>query len=165
MKRESRRPLEDGVCSRQRCADVKCGGGDPEVVGVDGLVEGVSGNPTGMTEFGNSGEQGVADRHDGRRRDRLLQPTTPLVAPARDEGAVAELGDGNRSEEDLMSRHDPDFGVEADAAARAHRRAEETSVDDDPHDSSAAVNASSSSSDRSSITRASIEASTGAAAS
>ena len=85
--------------------------------------------------------------------------------PAGDEGAVAEFGDGDGGEEDLVAGHEADLGLETGASSSADGRAEDAGVDEDPHDSSAAANASSSSSESSSINRESIESSTGAASS
>jgi len=94
--------------------------------------------------------------------DRLPEPLAALVSPACDEGAVANLGDGDSGEEDLLAGHETDLRFEAGASAAVDGRAEDAGVDEDPHDSSAAAKASSSSSDGSSITKASIESSTGA---
>ena len=79
VEREPGDACENGVCSQQGRRDVDSGGGDPQVVGMDPVVEGVTGEPAGVTEFGDLGEQSVADRHDCCRPDRLLQPPTTLV--------------------------------------------------------------------------------------
>lgn len=96
---------------------------------------------------------------------RLLQALAARLAPASDEGAVAELADGDGSEEDLLSDHEAELCFEPGPAATAERGAEDAGVDDDPHESRAAAKASSSSSDSSSIKRTSTETRTGAAAS
>ncbi|MGI8984622.1 MAG: hypothetical protein ACR2HM_08850 [Acidimicrobiales bacterium] len=116
-----------------------------------------------MTEFGCAGQQGVTDWYDRGRADRLLQAAATLETPAGHQRSAAELGNGDRGEEDLVAAHDSDLGVEPGAPASADGRAEDPGVDEDPHDSSAAANASSSSSDKSSINSASIDANTGAA--
>jgi hypothetical protein len=95
--------------------------------------------------------------------DRVeLQLLAALVTPAGDDGAVADFGDGDGGNEDLVASHEPHLRLEAGAPTSTDGRAEDAGVDEDPHDSSAAANASSSSSESSSINSASIESSTGA---
>lgn len=131
------------------------------------FVERMSDLSAGMTKLRCGRQQGIADRNDRGRFDRLRQPLAALVFPAGDERAVAKLGDGDGSEEDLVAGHETDLALEAGPSASADGRAEDTGVDEDPHDSSAAANASSSSSssDSSSISSESIDSSTGAASS
>lgn len=162
---ETRHAFEHHVSGEQRRADVNCRSSDPEVVGVDRLVERMSDLAACVTQLRCGGQQGIAHWDDGGRCDRLLQPLSALVSPAGDECAVAELRDGDRCEEHLMSGHEPDLWFEAGASAPADGRAEDAGVDEDPHDSRAAAKASSSSSERSSTNRSSIESSTGAASS
>jgi hypothetical protein len=97
--------------------------------------------------------------------DRLIEAVAARLAPSGHEGAISELAHGDSDQEDLVSGHQADLRLEPGTAATAERRAEHASVDEDPHESSAAAKASSSSSDNSSIRSASIEDSTGAAAS
>lgn len=117
----------------------------------------------GATKLRCGGQEGIADRDNRGRCDRLLEPLAALLSPTGDEGAVAELSDGDGGEEDLVAGHETDLGLEAGASASADGRAEDAGVDEDPHHSSAAVKASSSSSESSSINSESIESSTGPA--
>ena len=165
MKREPGHVVEDGVGGEQRHTDVNRGCCDPQIVGVDRLVEGTPALAARMTKLSDSGQEGVTHRDDGGRGDRLLEPLSALISPASDEGAVAQLGDGDGGEEDLVAGHETNLGFEAGASASADRRAEDAGVDENSHDSSAAAKASSSSSESSSISNASIELSTGAASS
>lgn len=157
--------VEDGVGGEKRGVDVDGGRCDPEVVGVDRFVKRMSSLPARVAKLRSCGQHGVADGHNRRRCDRLLEPLAALLSPAGDEGAVAKLGDGDCGEKDLLAGHETHLCLEAGAATSANGRAEDAGVEDDPHDSSAAAKASSSSSESSSISRESIESSTGAASS
>ncbi len=162
---EPRCVLEDGVGGEERSANMDRRRRDPEVVGMDRFMQRMSGLSAGVAKLGDGRQQGVTDGHDRGRGDRLLQPLAALISPTGDERAVAELGNGAGGEEDLVAGHETDLGLDAGAAASADGRAEDAGVDEDPHDSSAAANASSSASERSSISRESIESSTWAASS
>jgi len=157
--------VEDGVGGEERRGEVNCGSCDPQVVRVDRFVERMSDLTARMTKLRDGRQQSVTHRDDCHRCDRLLEPLAALGSPSGDECAVAELGDGDGGEEDLVSGHEPDLGFEAGASASADGRAEDARVDEDPHDSRAAAKASSSSSESSSISNESIESSTGAASS
>jgi hypothetical protein len=135
------------------------------VVGVDRFMQRMPHLAAGVAKFGHGRQQRVADGDDRGRCDRLLQALSALDSPAGDECAVAEFGNGDGGEEELVGGHEADVGLEAGASASADGRAEDAGVDEDSHDSSAAANASSSSSESSSISRESIESSTGAASS
>ena len=132
---------------------------------MDRFVERVSDLAARVTKLRCGGQQGIAHWDDGGRCDGLLEPLSALISPSCDEGAVAKLDDGDRCEEDLLAGHETDLRFEAGPPASTDRRAEDPRVDEDPHDSKAAAKASSSSSESSSINRASIESSTGAASS
>jgi len=81
---------------------VECRGSDPQVVGVDRFVQRMADLTAGVTKLRCGRQQGITDWHDCRRRDRLLEPLAALVSPAGNEGAVADLGDGDGGEEDLV---------------------------------------------------------------
>jgi len=165
VKREPGDVVDDGVGGEQRRTDVDCRGCDPQVIGVDRFVERIPVLAARMTKLSEGRQQRVAHRDDGGRGDRLLEPLSALVSPAGDEGAVAQLGDSDGGEEDLVAGHEPDLCFEAGPSASADGRAEDAGVDEDPHDLSAAAKASSSSSESPSISNESIESSTGAASS
>lgn len=95
----------------------------------------------------------------------ILEAVPPRDSPSGDQRAVSELADRDGSEEDLVAGHQLHLGVEPWTATQADGCAEDAGIDEDSHAPSAAANALSSSSDSSSITSASIDASTGAVAS
>jgi hypothetical protein len=114
-------------------------GGDPEIVGVAAVVEGVAGEPTFVAKLGNGTEQSVADGDDRGRLDRRLEPLSARLTPLCNECPVSEFADGDGCEEDLLSGHALDVGLEAGAATATQRSAEDARVDDEPHASSAAA--------------------------
>lgn len=70
--------VEDGVRGEKRRPGVDGGRSDPEVVGVDGFVQGVSREAAGVAKVGCGGQQRVGYRYDGGH----LRPTAPVVGDA-----------------------------------------------------------------------------------
>jgi hypothetical protein len=58
---ESRDGIEDAVGSEERRADLDRAGGDPQVVGVRSVSQGMSKTTAGVTELGDRCEQAIAD--------------------------------------------------------------------------------------------------------
>ena len=85
--------VEDGIRSEERRADVDGGSCDP-LVSVDWFVERMSDLSAGVTYFRCGRQESVADRDDGGRCDRLLEPLATLLSPAGDEGPIAKFDDG-----------------------------------------------------------------------
>ena len=93
VKGEAGSVLEDGVRGEEAGADVQRRGCDPKVTGVASVLQRVTALPACVPQFGDGGEQGVADGNDGSRLDRCLKAPPPRLAPPGHQGAVSELTD------------------------------------------------------------------------
>lgn len=61
--------------------------------------------------------QRVGDRDDGGASDRRLDALATGSAPVGDDRSVAQLGDRDSGEEELVALEQPDMSVEGRAAA------------------------------------------------
>jgi hypothetical protein len=116
-------------------------------------------------QLGDGGEERVGDRNNRRRRDGCLDARAAWLGPAGDERSVPELGHGLGSKQELVSGQTGHERLELRTGPPAERGTEHARVNQQSHEVSAATNSSCSSSERSSITRSSSDARTGAAAS
>lgn len=96
---QPRHLVEQCVCRQQWRLDVDGRCCDPEVVGVDGFVQGV---PASRQAWRSSAT--VVSRASLTARRWSLRSTVQalptLIAPAGDEGAIAKLGDSDCGKED-----------------------------------------------------------------
>jgi hypothetical protein len=113
---------------------------------VHGVMERVGQPPTGGAGFGDRAEERVADGYDSRGSDSGLELVATQLTPLGDDRAVAQLGDSDDGEEELLTAKRADVAIENGTAPAAESGAEHARVDDQPHDISAAAKASSSSS-------------------
>lgn len=147
----------------ERMPSIPSGSSDETGVRVNAICQRMAAVATCKSDFSHGRQQAIADRDHGRRLDRLLEPSATGSSPLRHERAVTQFSDRHSSEEQLVACQIPDVLSKVRPPSSAQRGAEHAGVDNQPHDRIAAANASSSSSDRSSISNASAEVSTGAA--
>ena len=157
--------MKDFVRAEQWRPDVDRRGRDPQVVGMAAVGERVSIASAREAQLRGGRQQTVTHRNDRRCSDPLFESAPSLRSPPGHERSVSEFTDRDGGEEDLVAGHQLHLGDETLTAKLAEGSAEDAGVDDDPHEPIAAANASSSISDSSSMTRMSIDASTGAVAS
>ena len=113
---ESRHVCKQSVCGNQGRSGVDGAGGDPQVVGVHRIGQGVPDTSARESHFGKCCQEAVADRDHRRAFDGLFESNTAGLTPFSEQCAVAQLCDCRCCKEDLISCEKGDLPIEVGAS-------------------------------------------------
>lgn len=133
MERQARCVREALVGGEKRCANMDRPGCNPQIVGVDPVVERVTRLAAGESKLRGGPKNTITDGNDRGCLERLLQAPSPGLAPSSDECPVRSSLTVTAARKIWCPGHQAELRLELGTAATAERSAGHHGVDDDPH--------------------------------